>query len=359
MDNETINIKIGNKTNDKNNNANQRNYIILYKCFIVINFILTCILLVIIYKLFELKYKYYLENKNDLKNILEICQNLKNEHQNFAISDKIKLLKEMTNNNELEYKGLKTCLENDPDSQHCIYHLITPKEVFGKKRIILGNKDDGCYVLLDDFNNIKIAYSFGIGLKIQFDTELANRDIDVYMYDHTINSLPYQNPKFHWKKIGIAGKKTKNKQMKTLEEIIIENGHSLEKNMILKMDVEYYEWESIIDLKEDTLNQFKYIAIEYHFKDEKIYNQTQLYYEVLKKISKTHQAFYVRCNGDKSKKINFGYNRICKIMEVSYIIKKDNIFLKDESIYPMYEFDYIMPKTEKIDMNLNVLKLFT
>lgn len=33
--------------------------------------------------------------------------------------------------------------------------------------------------------------------------------------------------------------------------------------MILKMDIEHWEWESIIDLKEDALNKFKYIAIEY------------------------------------------------------------------------------------------------
>ena len=358
MENETINIKMGKKPINKSNNTNQMDYFILYKSFIFINFLSIFILLTIIYKFSQLQNKNYSENKNDLKNILEIIQNLKNERQNTTISDKIKLLKEITNNNELEYKGLKNCLENDPDSQYCIYHLISPKEVFGKKRILLGKKGDGCYVLLDDFQNIKIAYSFGIGRRIQFDTELANRDIDVYMYDHTINSLPYQNPKFHWKKIGIAGKKTKNEQMKTLEELILENGHSLEKNMILKMDIEYWEWESIIDLKEDTLNKFKYIAIEYHFKDEKKYNKTQLYYEVIKKISKTHQAFYVRCNGDKSRKVNFGNNRICHIMEVSYIIKKDNIFLKDESIYPIYEFDYISPKEGKLDMNLNVLKLF-
>ena len=54
--------------------------------------------------------KQYSENKNDLKNILEFIQNLKNERQNITISDKIKLLKEITNNDELEYKGLKNCL---------------------------------------------------------------------------------------------------------------------------------------------------------------------------------------------------------------------------------------------------------
>lgn len=322
------------------NNKSNLNYIInfkLYKSFLIIN---------------------YLDNKRILNHIVDVIQNSKNENQNNKFSDKIKLLKYITNNNELEYKGIKNCLENDPDSQECIYHLISTKEVIGKKRILIGSKGDGCYVLLNDFENIKFAYSFGIGKRIQFDHELAKRGIDVYMYDHTIESLPFQNTKFHWKKIGITGNNIKKSNLKTIEELILENGHTLEKNMILKMDVEFWEWESIIDLKEETLNQFKYIAIEYHFIDEKKINKTQIYYKVMKKISKTHQAFYVRCNGDRSWKINFGNNRICHIMEVSYIIKKGNIFTKDESIYPMYEFDYIKPKEGKLEMNLNLLKLF-
>ena len=51
--------------------------------------------------------------------------------------------------------------------------------------------------------------------------------------------------------------------------MIKENGHSNEQNMILKKDIEKQEWESLIDLNEKTLNQFKHIAIEYHFDDKK------------------------------------------------------------------------------------------
>ena len=83
------------------------------------------------------------------------------------------------------------------------------------------------------------------------------------MYDHTINHLPYENPKFHRKKIGLFGKNTKNKDLRHLEDLIKENGHDNEHDMILKMDIEHWEWESIIDLKEDALNKFKYIEIEY------------------------------------------------------------------------------------------------
>ena len=59
------------------------------------------------------------------------------------------------------------------------------------------------------------------------------------MYDHTINSLPYKNNKFHWKKIGLCGKSRPYNNLKNLEELIEENGHSKEKIMILKMDIEH------------------------------------------------------------------------------------------------------------------------
>ena len=126
--------------------------------------------------------------------------------------------------------------------------------------------------------------------------------------------------------------------------------------MILKMDIEKWEWESINTLNEDILKQFKYIAIEYHFEDRN--KDDKLYYNVIKKISNTHQAFYARCNGNRAKKVNFGNNRICFIMEVSYIIKKDNIFKKDETVWPIYEFDYSKIMVGKLEMNLNILKLF-
>ncbi len=303
-------------------------------------------------------------DKNKGQFILE-CNEKKNSGKNFnehnssiELSDKIKFLRILTNNDEFEYKGIMECLLSDPDSKYCIYHLILPKKVVGKNRILLGEKKDGCYVLLDDFDNIKIAYSFGISRNIQFDKSLADKGIDVYMYDHTIDSLPYTNSKFHWKKIGLCGSNTNKTLLKTLDQLMKENGHFNEKNMILKIDIEHWEWESINSVNEDILKKFKYIAIEYHFRDEKSFDNQNMYYNVLKKISKTHQSFYARCNGNRSKKINFGYNRICQILEVSYILRENNIFIKDETVYPLYEFDYSIPKQGKLETNLNILKLF-
>ena len=172
---------------------------------------------------------------------------------------------------------------------------------------------------------------------IQFDEELAKRGIDVYMYDYTIDSLPFQNIKFHWKKIGIAGKSSKEKNLKTLEELLIENNHIYLENMILKLDVSNWEWESLVNLPEYILKKFKYILIEFHFFNPN--TDGKLYYQVLKKIHKFHQSFYFRCNG-RDEIVSFGNNRICKFIEVSYIRRDNYNFVKDDSILPLFEFDW-------------------
>ena len=47
--------------------------------------------------------------------------------------------------------------------------------------ILLGGKNDGGYVLTDDFDNIKIIYSFGIGTNNIFEYSLAEINIDIYI----------------------------------------------------------------------------------------------------------------------------------------------------------------------------------
>ena len=306
---------------------------------------------------------YLINNSNNKKIIKKLRYNLFNYHKNVEIAipsnstniSKIQLLKIITNNNEYDYKGAQSCLINGSDTQLCIYHLLAPKKVVGKNRALYGRKADGAYVLLDDLENVKIAYSFGIERNVIFDEQLALNGIDVYMYDHTIYSLPKENQKFHWKKIGLCGTKSNNKNLKTLEELIIENNHTNEENMILKIDIENAEWDSLDSLQEKYLYQFKYIVIEFHFV-KPFYEEK--YYNVLKKLHKSHQVFFIRCNG-RDNIIAFGNNKICQFLEVSYVIRKGNKFTKDDFIYPIYHFDFVPAKLLGMkEFNLNILKLF-
>ena len=274
---------------------------------------------------------------------------LKNIKSSHLIFSKIDLLKLITNNNKKLYDGAKKCLIKNSHEEFCLYQFLCPKEVKGKTRILIGEKKDGCYVMLDDFENIKIAYSIGISYKIHFDKTLADKGIDIYMYDHTIDKLPYENIRFHWKKIGLGGKSSILNNIQTLHDMIKENGHTEEKNMILKIDIEGAEWNSLDKVSEDVLKQFKYILIEYHF----FRINLPLFFKVLRKMHKTHQVFYVHCCPFVGIS-TFGNNRICSAIEVSYIIRTGYEFVKDKSIYPIQKFSY----GSKEGFNINILKLF-
>ena len=142
--------------------------------------------------------------------------------------------------------------------------------------------------------------------------------------------------------------------MKTLQEILNDNGHSNEKDMILKMDVEYAEWEALSEISEDILKRFKYIGIEFHLWKK----PDKSTFTILKKLSKFHQVIFIRFNNGGNL-VEFGYNRMCSAIEVTYMLKEGNEFIRDYSIYPLKEMNFINFKERPpIDFDLNIFKLF-
>ena len=297
--------------------------------------------------------KYLSDSKNYYKDDLKQMKNDDFKLQSFIENkNRAEQLMKLVNNSQLYIKATK-CFSNNPDKDLCFYKYLVPKKVVGKELKLIGPKHDGGYVLLNDMDNISIAYSIGIDHEISFDAALAEKNIDIYMYDHTINSLSSINPKFHWKKIGISGISNKKDFTKTLEEMLEENGHLNEKNMILKLDVEYAEWDALLDTPEDIFKKFKYITIEFHFQ-----NETEKYFKVLKKIYKTHQVIYLLCNNYEIKFSFLNNNIICTYMEISYIIREGNEFYIDNTTYPIPELK--LKNYEKLEhsFNLNIIKLF-
>jgi hypothetical protein len=155
------------------------------------------------------------------------------------------------------------------------------------------------------------------------------------MYDPTINKLPFENSQFHWKKIGLVGRNINKNNMKTLPELIEENGHSKEKNMILKIDIDSDEWDVFQYLPIKTMKQFKYIVGEFHF----INSSNIQYYNILKKILLTHQIFHIHCNNFGKIIKLYGYI-ICDAIEISFIQKEGYEFIEDNSFYPIEGIDY-------------------
>ena len=247
----------------------------------------------------------------------------------------IETLNSIQNEIELNEKTIFSFLKDkkysNNNKNNNLISILKPMNVIGNKKIRIGSKNDGGYVLLDDFKQIKYAYSFGISNEISFDKELADKNIDVFMYDHTINKLPFENIKFHWKKIGLISKKSKNDIFKTLPELLIENSHINENNMILKLDIESAEWDIFQKIPINIIKKFKFIVGEFHFQN----NNKYLQLKIIQKINKTHQIFHLNCNNCASSIINFDKYKLCSLLEISFANRADYMFDEFKELFPI------------------------
>lgn len=225
-------------------------------------------------------------------------------------------------------------------SKSDFYHELKKKtrtrKVLDYNLVRCGKMGDGGYIFVDDFSGVGKAYSFGIGNEITWDMDIADKKIDVHMYDPTIERFPAYNPYFHFHRIGLAGKDCKDSGYLSLESILRENGDLNNKNLILKMDIEEFEWEVLENTDEEILDNFLQMSFEFH----KLLNakNEKRVLEVFEKLGHTHQAIWVHAN-------NMGYSAkvedgiLPSLLEMTLVNRKVYRFSDEVIQYPM-NLDY-------------------
>lgn len=203
----------------------------------------------------------------------------------------------------------------------------------GKTRI--GGPNDGGYVMANDFEGNNICYSIGVGPQVQWDEEMAARGMDVFQYDHTVEGLPAEHPRFHFNKVGI-GPDLSDPQLITLEKMLADNEHGSEANMLLKVDIEGAEWDVLDGMPSKILARFDQIVLEYHafefFDRESFRSRAE---RVFRGLSHTHVPIHIHGN-------NFPGFRIVKniplpdVIEVTYALKGRFDFAESTDIFPTH-----------------------
>ena len=188
---------------------------------------------------------------------------------------------------------------------------ILQERIIKLKKIILNNlvpvenlkrygaKNDGGYVLYSGFSPLTTVISCGIGDNASFDFDVADEVSEVYMYDHTIDSVEKLKTNMQFFKLGIDIKSIEN--FITIKEIT--NKYRLH-NIILKLDIEGMEWDILDNLSDELLLIFDQVAVEFHnlFQLAQI-EKFNLYIRVLEKMSKYFSVINIHPN-------NWGGSRI-------------------------------------------------
>jgi len=181
------------------------------------------------------------------------------------------------------YKFIPISVEN---TKEILDELRIYRVEFGFVR--LGEDKDGGYVICDlGVSGVSqgVLYSYGVGNTHKFETDFVKKYGSLcYMYDHTVD-VTVADPRIQHLKLGVDY--YTHPGFSTVEEEIKKNGHWENRNLTLKMDVEGYEWLSLLMMTEECLMHFRQIVIELHWLDTDMNAVSRQKINVLRKLNKS------------------------------------------------------------------------
>jgi hypothetical protein len=126
--------------------------------------------------------------------------------------------------------------------------------------IRVGGKNDGGYLLPDDLSGISTCFSPGVDVTASFEKDLACRGILSHLADASVDGAPddFRILSFEKKFLGVVN----DGDYMTLEFWV--RNKAPEGDLILQMDIEGAEYQTIIATPLDILRRFRVIAIEIH-----------------------------------------------------------------------------------------------
>lgn len=218
-----------------------------------------------------------------------------------------------------------------------IHELIHVQEIQdGDVRLVrVGRDNDGGYLMYEKnglCSEEKIAYSLGIADDVSWDLAMADKGYQVFQYDHTINSLPVEHENFHWFKLGVTGE-LETERLKTLSTLIKMNHHESNNGMLLKCDIEGYEWKMFLVAGNEILKKFDQIIVEFHDILNVDYQKEII--EALYVVAKTHIPIHIHANNNSFCCYRGGIVTP-NVLEVTYANKEKFVFKDVESkLYPL------------------------
>jgi hypothetical protein len=158
--------------------------------------------------------------------------------------------------------GNKTWVERSTRASELADFLKSLKPIAPQRGLIrVGGKGDGGYLIPDDLDGISHSISPGVAGEISFDLALAQRGIQVLMFDASVNGPPENHANFKFTKKFLDFHDSENTVR--LDTVCQSCPHNA-KDMFLQMDIEGAEWRVIMDTPIETLRKFRVMVIEFH-----------------------------------------------------------------------------------------------
>lgn len=195
----------------------------------------------------------------------------------------------------LGYQGVRYFEEKN---ERALFSEIQPVRLINCTMKRFGAANDGGYLMCENLmEGVQSAYSYGIGGRDEWGCDISRKyNLRVHQYDCFDTTRPVCSRglfTFHEECLGGTVAKTDNKNFDTLTNQIVKNGDS-HKTLVVKMDVEGSEWDSLLMTSDEVLNSINQLAIEFHVYDHVKYDRK--YIETIKKLKKNFVVAHVHFN---------------------------------------------------------------
>lgn len=144
-----------------------------------------------------------------------------------------------------------------------LYEKLMPMKT-EHELIRLGSENDGGYLIPDDLNDISVCFSPGVSNYAYFEEDLLSKyKIKSHLADYSVDGPPETYKALSFTKKFISS--YNNAQYMTMEKWIKGTWeYDLNKDMLLQMDIEGAEYESILSMPDSLLKRFRTVIIEIH-----------------------------------------------------------------------------------------------
>ena len=183
----------------------------------------------------------------------------------------------------------------------------------------IGEKNDGGYLVPEDFEGIKINYSAGVGMLTKFEADLIN-NYSIYSkmldYNEIDRSIIPNGCDFIKKKLSLRNNS---------EEISINNWlDTNDKEIMLKLDIEGGEYQVLSEISQENMNKIRILIIEFHnLRDLRSAFFLSFFENLIEKLESYFYVCHVHINNTSNIK-KIGKLKIPDMLEVT-LIKKNRV----------------------------------
>ena len=167
----------------------------------------------------------------------------------------------------------------DRDVREALYAALAPTQITNCTLQRFGGPNDGGYLMCGNLlKPAQAVYSYGIGGEDAWGCDVAGTlNLPLHQYDCFNTAAPRCSgaavPQFHAECVGPERATVEGRAFDTLANQIDKNGDT-GKRLILKMDVEGTEWQSLVTAPDHVLNAIDQLAIEFHRVEDRAYLDT-------------------------------------------------------------------------------------